>query len=62
MPSLDDDLALALRLADAADELTAAAFTGDLRLGERTPQLLQRLAAEHRREKQTVGFQRAADL
>jgi histidinol-phosphatase len=27
--SLDDDLALALRLADAADELTAAAFTGD---------------------------------
>jgi histidinol-phosphatase len=25
----DDDLALALRLADAADELTAAAFTGD---------------------------------
>jgi histidinol-phosphatase len=29
VPSLDDDLALALRLADAADELTAAAFTGD---------------------------------
>jgi fructose-1,6-bisphosphatase/inositol monophosphatase family enzyme len=27
--ALDDDLALALRLADAADELTAAAFTGD---------------------------------
>jgi histidinol-phosphatase len=27
--SLDDDLALALRLADAADELTGAAFTGD---------------------------------
>ena len=27
--SLDDDLALALRLADAADELTRAAFTGD---------------------------------
>lgn len=29
MPSLDDDLALAVRLADAADELTRAAFTGD---------------------------------
>ena len=29
MPTLDDDLALALRMADAADELTAAAFTGD---------------------------------
>jgi len=28
-PSLDDDLALALRLADAADELTGAAFTGE---------------------------------
>lgn len=28
-PHLDDDLTLALRLADAADELTAAAFTGD---------------------------------
>jgi histidinol-phosphatase len=27
--ALDDDLALALRLADAADELTGAAFTGD---------------------------------
>ena len=27
-PRLDDDLALALRLADAADELTMAAFTG----------------------------------
>jgi histidinol-phosphatase len=28
-PPLDDDLALALRLADTADELTGAAFTGD---------------------------------
>lgn len=28
-PSLDDDLTLALRLADAADELTGPAFTGD---------------------------------
>ena len=27
-PQQDDDLALALRLADAADELTIAAFTG----------------------------------
>jgi histidinol-phosphatase len=28
-PSLDDDLALALRMADAADRISAAAFTGD---------------------------------
>jgi len=28
-PGLDDDLALALRLADAADEISAAAFTGE---------------------------------
>lgn len=28
-PALADDLALAHRLADAADELTAAAFTGE---------------------------------
>jgi len=28
-PGLDDDLALALRLADAADEITLAAFTGE---------------------------------
>ena len=39
-----------------------AAFAFGFRRGKGLPQLGQRIAADHRRQQQPVGFQRAADL
>jgi len=63
-PSLDDDLALALRLADAADLISAAAFTGEAVAHELkadgSPVSATDLAVE-RRVSQMVAAERPAD-